>query len=491
MTAVVSESHELLRRHAREREEVRALGCDGRWLTFGEWLAQSERLAGALHDQGESGHTVALRFTPAEAIEFAVAYVACHMAGCTAVPLSSRLADGERAAQLRESGIRSVLSADGLSRVAEEAGPRLEDRTGQPLAAVLFTSGTTQAPKGVMVSHRALQRAATACAEFIYAGRRTAEWEREIERPVDERDTIVTTFPVYSSMSLQGVVNVGLLTGAAQHYVSAFDGAGFSGLMREVGGTILVAPPSIVALWRQAEPDATAQARCHVLAGAPMSTDLAAWAVAMAGDQSHLVSWYGLTEGGGTVVALDRELVDHVGAIGRPIPGEIYRIVGPDGEDVASGELVFALRHGETMEGYLNRPDLTAATMGADGWFRTGDVVELEDGVICLRGRRQEWINRGANKIYPSEIEDLASSVAGVVDAVAIGIPHTVLGEDIALCVQVGAERPEEEIVAEIRALLAVEVADYKRPRTIRCVDSLPRNANGKVVRAQLREWFR
>lgn len=484
-------SHDHLRRHAQERGAARAIGCDGRWLTFAQWLERSERLAERLAALGEAGQPVGLRFAPAEAVEFAVAWVACHLAGCTAVPLSSRLPDGERAAQLREAGVRLVLSVAGEEQVAAAGGPALRDGVGRPLAAVLFTSGTTQAPKGVLVNHRALERSARACAELIYTGRREHGWEEAAERPLDADDTIVTTFPVYSSMSLQGVVNVGLHSGAAQHFLPAFDGATFSARMRELEATVLVAPPAVMALWRQAEPDAVAQARCHVLAGAPMSTDLAAWAVAMCGENSHLVSWYGLTEGGGTMVALDRELADHVGAIGRPIPGEVCRVLDGDGAEAQAGELVFALRPGETMEGYLNRPDLTAATMGADGWFRTGDLVAVEDGVICLRGRRQEWINRGANKIYPAEIEDVAARVDGVVEAVALGIPHEVLGEDVALCVQVDPGSDADEIVAAIRALLAEEVADYKRPRRIRCTDALPRNANGKVVRAQLREQLR
>jgi len=489
--APIETDADLLERHAAERPDDRALGCAGEWLTFGEWAERVRTVAAELTAAGEAGKSVGLLFEREDAIPFLVAYLGSQAAGCTPVPINARLTDSERDAQLEGAGVRVLLSTGGIDRLNESEGRELLDGEGRPLAVVLYTSGTTQAPKGVMVSHAMLREAAISCTRFVYPGRRDREDLTGRHRDIDSEDTIVTTFPVYSSMSIEGVVNVALWSGAAQYYMPKFDGSTFAADLEEADGTIFVAPPAMMALWRQGDEDPRPVARAYVMAGAPMSTDLAAWTVDVLDDRSELVSWYGLTEGGGTFVALGRELADHVGAIGKTLPDEVFRIVDDSGEDSNAGELIFSLRDGETMEGYLNRPDLTEAVIGEDGWFRTGDLVEIEDDIVCLRGRRQEWINRGGYKIYPAEIEDLATTVGGVLDAVAVGVHHEVLGEDIGLCVEVASSHDHDEVEAEIRRRVAEDLADYKRPRKIVVTDCLPRNSNGKVVRAETREWFR
>jgi long-chain acyl-CoA synthetase len=141
------------------------------------------------------------------------------------------------------------------------------------------------------------------------------------------------------------------------------------------------------------------------------------------------------------------------------------------------------------MTGYLNRPEATAQTLDG-GWLRTGDVVAVEDGVICLRGRRSEWIVRGGYHIYPSEVEGPALATSGVVGAAAVGIPHPVLGEDVVLCVETRPGANRAQIEMSVRAKLSNEIADFKAPRRIEFVDALPRNALGKVNRSELSRFL-
>jgi long-chain acyl-CoA synthetase len=482
-------SYELLREIAERSGARRAAGCDGHWMTFAEWWEESEALARRLEASGETGRPVGLLFQPGQALAFLKAYVGCHMARCPTVPLNSRLTRVEHDYQLREAGVRRILTADGdaLLPLVGESKP-LHDRSGNPLADIIFTSGTTGAPKGVMVGHRLLAHFADVTTRYVYTGRRTGPPASVLERDVDEEDTIFTSFPVYSTMSLTGVINIALLTASTQYFLSRFDGGTFSREMVESGATISVCAPSILALWRQAEPTAEAMARSYVTAGAPVATDLASWVLDALGDRGHLISWYGLTEGGGDLVALDEELARESGAIGIPVPGSECRIVDEAGRDADKGELIFRMREEAVMEGYLNLPDLTKTVMQGE-WFYTGDVVEIRDGIYCLLGRHQEWINRGGYKIAPTEIENLVLKADGVIDAAAVPIPHDVLGEDVALCIEIGTGASSEVVVDDVRALLE-SIADFKRPRRIICVDFLPRNVSGKVVRSEVKRLF-
>lgn len=478
-------SFELLEKHASETPQRQGLGCDGRWITYAEWWEQSRALAGSLSDGGQG--PVGLLFFPADGIEFLVAYVACHLAGCPTVALNPKLTVPEREYQLDDAGVTRVLSPSGL-RARATAAPRTEpmiDSYGDVMADIVYSSGTTGAPKGVLWNHLGLYRSGGLIARYTYGGTRDQadrDWE------LGSRDILVCALPVYSNSSACGAINAALVVGTPLHYLSMFEASTFTSTMRKLGGTMFLGVPAFYALWRDAEPNARPVARTYATLGAPVSTSLAAWANDRFGDDARFVNCYGLAESNaGIMLAIDDELVEHQGAIGSPVPSVDARIIDHQGRPSTAGELL--LRTEGMMEGYLNKPEATAAAL-VDGWLHTGDIVVQEGFVICLKGRSQETINRGGYKILPREVEDLVTSVSGVLDAIAIGIPHPVLGEDIGLCVQIASGVEEGDVEREVRERLGSTLASFKVPRQIVLVREFPRNALGKVVRRNLKEWF-
>jgi acyl-CoA synthetase (AMP-forming)/AMP-acid ligase II len=141
------------------------------------------------------------------------------------------------------------------------------------------------------------------------------------------------------------------------------------------------------------------------------------------------------------------------------------------------------------MEGYLDRPDLTADKI-RDGWLYTGDVVARTGDKYFMRGRVGDRINRGGQKFDPSEVEEVAGAVVGVTGAVACAIPHPVLGEDVALAIEVAADHDTDEVREAVASALAEELPRFKIPRDIRAVRELPRGTISKPQRREVAAWF-
>jgi acyl-CoA synthetase (AMP-forming)/AMP-acid ligase II len=141
------------------------------------------------------------------------------------------------------------------------------------------------------------------------------------------------------------------------------------------------------------------------------------------------------------------------------------------------------------MEGYLDRPDLTDEKI-REGWLYTGDIVERREDTFLIRGRVGDRINRGGYKFDPIDIEDVAAAVPGVTGAVACAIPHPVLGEDVALALEVREPHDVQAVREAVATILARNLPAFKVPRRIRAVREMPRGALGKPQRAVVAAWF-
>jgi acyl-CoA synthetase (AMP-forming)/AMP-acid ligase II len=197
---------------------------------------------------------------------------------------------------------------------------------------------------------------------------------------------------------------------------------------------------------------------------------------------------YGMTEAGPAFIVMPKEEVARrVGSVGKPIGGMELKIVDDEGAEVAArevGELLTRLP-GRQRE-YYKDPDATAATWTADGWLRSGDLGYLdEDGYLYLVGRKKDLIIRGGHNVYATDVEAVLIEHAAVQEVAVVGIPHDVLGEDVAAFVVLKAD--EALTADELAAFCAGRLADYKRPRRITFVAELPRNATGKVMKHRLR----
>jgi acyl-CoA synthetase (AMP-forming)/AMP-acid ligase II len=206
--------------------------------------------------------------------------------------------------------------------------------------------------------------------------------------------------------------------------------------------------------------------------------------------QASVVNSYGLTEAGPAFITMPKEeAANRVGSVGKPMLPMEVKVVDPDTDDVLpadqTGELLVRLP-GKRREYYKDDAATTAAWTD-DGWLRTGDLAHLDaDGFVYISGRIKDMIIRGGNNIYATDVEAVLLEQPDVQEAAVIGVPHTVLGEDVGAFVvrKPGSVLDEPTLLA----FCAERLADYKRPRVLHFVDELPRNATGKVMKHKLRE---
>lgn len=170
-----------------------------------------------------------------------------------------------------------------------------------------------------------------------------------------------------------------------------------------------------------------------------------------------------------------------------PLPGVELRIAGEDGEPVAPSQPgVIEIRGPNVFKGYWRNPEKTAEDIRPDGWFITGDVATQDaEGRVTIVGRAKDLIISGGYNIYPKEIEEVIDAVPGVIESAVIGVPHADFGEGV-VAVIVGDAALEPSVAAAV----AANLARFKHPRQFAFVSELPRNAMGKVQKAELRRTW-
>ena len=178
------------------------------------------------------------------------------------------------------------------------------------------------------------------------------------------------------------------------------------------------------------------------------------------------------------------------GTVGMPLPGVELKVTGPDGNSVPQGEIgVIEVRGPNVFKGYWQMPEKTAAELRADGWFITGDLGQIDaDGYVSIVGRGKDLIISGGFNIYPKEIELVLDEQPGVLESAVIGVPHPDFGETV---VGVLVADSDDLDTANVESAVAESLARFKHPRKLIVLDSLPRNAMGKVQKNALREQYK
>ncbi|WP_024758263.1 acyl-CoA synthetase [Streptomyces exfoliatus] len=462
-----------------------ALRCGADALTYVE-LA---RAAGSLAVRIGGADRVAVWATPSA--HTAVAVVAALLAGVPAVPLNPRTGERELAHILGDSAPGAVLAGPedvlpaglaGLTRIDVElsatTGPSMaEPEDAESPAFVVYTSGTTGPPKGVVLSRRAVAASLDALAEAW-------AWTTD--------DVLVHALPLFHVHGLILGILGPLRRGGEVRHLGAFS---VEGVARELGagGTMLFGVPTMYHRIADALGEDTNLAKA--LAGARL---LVSGSAALpvhdheritAATGRTVVERYGMTETlMNTSVRPGGE--PRPGTVGTPLAGVGLRLVDEDGSVLSplDGETVgeVQVRGPNLFSGYLNRPDATAAAFDGD-WFRTGDMAVREaDGAVRLVGRKAtDLIKSGGYKIGAGEIENALLDHPGIREAAVTGEPDPDLGERIvAWVVPEDASAPPAE--AELADHVAGLLAPHKRPRAVRYLDALPRNDMGKILKKAL-----
>jgi acyl-CoA synthetase (AMP-forming)/AMP-acid ligase II len=462
--------------------------ADGSSMTLGQWHADSNRLARGLGQQGVArGDRIALVIGDHQPLEWLTSYMAIHKAGAVAVPLLSRLGAGELTRVLGHAGVSVALCSqateglrDSVPRVISTAGSGSEswgavwspDESDLPIvldpddvADVMYTSGTTGAPKGVVVRHGGLATVDRVPEHWLGLG-------------------FLSSSP-FATTSGSLLVCGPLRGGLSGWFLPRFDPERWITTVerdRPVAGFLVPAMVELlVASPRFATADLSSLAVVNVGSAPIAPATLQRFGSGLG--RAEVLCGYGMTEFGAVTALPMGDGGRHLGSVGRPLPGVIVRIVDTEGAELPAGEMgQVAIGGGRRPRSYLDDHAGSEQTW-AEGWLLSGDLGYVDrDGYLWIVGRQKEMVIRGGHNIVPGEVEAALFGHPAVAEAAVAGIPHPVLGEDIAAWIVLREPADPETL----RDFLLERLADYKVPRRITVLDALPRNESGKVLKSQL-----
>lgn len=489
---------DLLARSVRQQPLAEALVQAERRISYAELWRACTAVAQRLRHEGlQPGERVGLLLKASP--EYVAAYYGALAAGAVVVPLNVDARACTIGGWLRHCDARFLISASYLAWPAiETAGlsdcrllpvdsfdmwtagnaaaelPALAVEPDTP-ATILYTSGTTGSPKGVLLSHRNLVSNVLTVVAYLR---------------LTPADRVLHALPFYYSYG-NSVLHTHLAAGATviiepglvyPHRVlermAVEQATGFSGV-----------PATYALLLSRARLDRYSLSSLRYLTqagGAMAPADILRVRELL--PKAAFFVMYGQTEASSRLTYLPPErLADKLGSVGRPIAGTELRVVGADGQPLAPNQIgQVCVRGPGVMLGYWNDPDATRQVL-RDGWLWTGDLGRLdEEGFLYLHGRACELIKTGAHRVSPAEIEEVLLGLDGVAEAVAAGIPDPLLGQAIKvwLVPQPGARLGAREVLAHCRRHLPL----YKVPKQVAFTAELPRTASGKIRRLALTE---
>jgi acyl-CoA synthetase (AMP-forming)/AMP-acid ligase II len=479
-------------------------GPTGRVLTYAELASSVRQTAGGLVAHGVAAGDVLALCSP-NSPDFAIAYFAALAAGAVVTTVNPLAPVGDIARQLTHSRARwlittAALAAGGAGQAASAAGIRETFVFGATRAAgpaipftwltdidlpaispdddavLLYSSGTTGLPKGVLLSHRNM--VASLCQT------------RAVHR-VGPDDVVLTALPLWHLYALQVTLSLGLAAGATVVTMPRFDLESFCGLVQEHGVTrVEVVPPIVLGLARH--PAVTrydlSSLRLITCAAAPLGAALATECARRLG--CRVKQAYGMTEFAGATHMVPDTGGGHAESVGPLLPGTQARVVDcATGLDVSPGQPgEMLIRTPGTMRGYLDNPEATAATVDADGWLHTGDVVVADrEGWFTIVDRVKELIKYKGSQVAPAALEAILVAHPAVADAAVIGRPDEEAGEiPTAVVVLRPPVADTAQAARELMAYVAARVAPHEKIRRVEFVTEIPRSPSGKILRRQL-----
>jgi len=366
-------------------------------------------------------------------------------------------------------GYREIMARSSAQRIEVEPGP-------EDIATISYTGGPTNRPRGVMLSHQHLVTEAAISADGF--------------QQTDKDIMMLFALPLLHLFGLTAVLLAPVYKGSTVVIVPG-TGLSISTLMEAIErerGTILLGVPYIFALAvNMAEKEGInndlSSLRLCGSGGAPLSIDIVQRFKQHYG--FDLIDLWGLTEAICQVTCPPIDGTGKLGSVGKALPGWEVKIVDDNGKELLLNQPGEIIVRGPIMKGYYNNPQATAETI-KDGWLYTGDIGRVdEDGYLFLTGRKKETIIVKGQNIYPSDIEDVLYTHPKVAEAAVVGIPDELRGEVVRAVISL--KEGEATTEEEIRRFCRKHMSDYKVPKQVIFIDSLPKTATGKIRKEDLK----
>jgi len=470
--------------------------------TYGDMVSRSAQFANVLVELGvKPGDRVAVQVE--KSIDGLFLYLGCIRAGGVFLPLNPGYQKKELAYFLedaspkvfvcanerkqaleetaRELGVAHIETLDdgsgSLVQKADNASTEFDDvyRTGDDLAAILYTSGTTGRSKGAMLSHDNLASNALTLIDY---------WQ------FSNKDILLHALPIFHTHGLFVASNVVMMSGASMIFQQHFNAEDVIAALPQAS-TMMGVPTFYMRLLSNPSLDhqLVEHMRLFISGSAPLSPETHKEFTTRTGHE--ILERYGMTETNmNTSNPYDGERKP--GTVGFALPGVEIRVSDQtSGEPVVDGDVgMIEIRGPNVFKGYWQMPEKTAEEFRGDGFFISGDLGRFdEDGYLSIVGRDKDLIITGGFNVYPAEVENAIDAIAGIGEVAVIGVPHADFGEGVtAIVVASGDDAPSP---AEIKTQLSVELAKFKIPKEVIFVENLPRNKMGKIQKNQLRTEYK
>lgn len=470
---------------------------NGREWTYKEFDERVKRVAAYFQQQGyQKGDIIALHSLNSDI--FLVCYYAVQLAGYIAMPVNTKLAPpeveyifnhSEAKALIYDVKIEHIIAEtkhDFREKLAiggtDEIGKIMTDTSlqytpvelhGEDVAVVMYTSGTTGKPKGVMLTHQNILAAAEIWSEAM---------------DIVPEDRMVISTPLFHCAASHVFVVPVTYKGGTIIIEEGFSPTGTIELLQKTDPTIFFGVPAMYTILLNLpnikELDIPTL-RLFGYGAAPMPYEILK-KLKDTFPNVKVQNLYGQTENSPAATTLkDHLALEKIGSVGEPLPQTEVRVVDEHGEPLPAnqvGEIV--VRGPQVMKGYLKNPEETARAI-RNGWLYSGDLGRFDDdGLLYIVDRKKDMLIRGGENVYPVEVEEVLYQIPELLEAAVVGIPHQVYGEapKAFVVLKEGQTKTEQEILD----YCATQLAKYKVPIEVEFMDELPRNASGKVLKHTL-----